>query len=163
MGIKHEILKLFNTRAAYYKGIPVNIFGLPVFKDKSRKSVQNAWYALKNDGCLAVENERFLVTKKGRAYLKEQVLSEHIFSSPFPKDSPKNLLVIYDIPEEKKPEREWFRRHLRKFGYTMIQRSAWIGPSPLPEEFLSYVKKIGLKSTLKTFKLIRPYLISDRA
>ena len=78
-------------------------------------------------------------------------------NSSFSENTPKNLLVMYDIPEDKKPEREWFRRHLIKFGYVMIQRSVWVGPSPLPKDFLTYVKKIGLKDNLKTFKLAKGY------
>ena len=79
------------------------------------------------------------------------------FNSPFEADSPKNLIVMYDIPHAKKKERDWFRRQLQKFDYVMIQKSVWVGPSPLPKEFLEYVKGIGLKGQLKSFKLARPY------
>lgn len=75
------------------------------------------------------------------------------------KDSPKNLLVIYDIPESKKTERDWFRRQLKSFDFSMIQRSVWVGPSTLPKDFLVYVKIIGLQKQFKIFKLARPYKI----
>ena len=39
----------------------------------------------------------------------------------------------------------------------MIQKSVWVGPSPLPKEFMNYISKIGLKSTIKTFKLAKGY------
>ncbi len=64
---------------------------------------------------------------------------------------------MYDIPEDKKAEREWFRFHLKKFGYEMIQRSVWVGPSPLPKDFLDYLGEIKLKSHVKTFKLAKSY------
>ena len=64
---------------------------------------------------------------------------------------------MYDIPHEKKKERDWFRRHLKKFNYIMIQKSVWVGPSPLPKDFLDYVKSIGLLNQLKTFKLAKSY------
>ena len=64
---------------------------------------------------------------------------------------------MYDIPEDKKKERDWFRRHLAKFGYAMIQRSVWVGPSPLPEDFVSYIKELGLKDKLKVFKVAKTY------
>ncbi len=69
---------------------------------------------------------------------------------------------MYDIPENKKKEREWFRRQLQKFDYIMIQRSVWVGPSPLPKEFLDYVKKIGLSGQMRTLKLAKPYSKGDR-
>jgi CRISPR/Cas system-associated endoribonuclease Cas2 len=79
------------------------------------------------------------------------------FDSPFGNSSPKNLIVMYDIPHEQKKERDWFRRQLVNFGYIMIQKSVWVGPSPLPKEFVDYVKMLGLKDKLKTFKLAKPY------
>ena len=79
------------------------------------------------------------------------------FHSMFAETAPRNLIVMYDIPHEKKKERDWFRRHLKKFNYMMIQKSVWVGPSPLPKDFLDYVKSIGLLNQLKTFKLAKPY------
>lgn len=85
--------------------------------------------------------------------LKKENLDYVFFDSPFSKNSPKNLLVLFDIPEDKKTEREWFRRQLREFGYEMVQKSVWVGPSPLPEEFINYIKTIGLLGCVKTFRL----------
>lgn len=79
------------------------------------------------------------------------------FSSPFNKLSPKNLIVMYDIPHNLKKERDWFRRQLIKFEYTMIQKSVWVGPSPLPKDFLAYLKEIKIGNNFKTFKLAKPY------
>jgi hypothetical protein len=39
----------------------------------------------------------------------------------------------------------------------MIQKSVWVGPSPLPKDFLEYVKSIKLLGQLKAFKLAKPY------
>ena len=81
------------------------------------------------------------------------------FGSEFKKDAPKNLIVMYDIPHTRKKERDWFRRQLVNFDYIMIQKSVWVGPSPLPREFLDCIKIIGLKDKLKTFKLAKSYPI----
>ncbi len=116
---------------AYYKGMRVNAFGLPIPKKNNQNRIKQ-----KN--------------RKKNFY--------HIaFSSPFKNDSPKNLILMYDVTEEKKKERDWFRRQLKNFDYTMIQRSVWVGPSPLPKEFLDYIKSIGLQKYLKTFKLAKAY------
>ena len=117
--------------ARYYKGMRVNVnaLGLPVFGNK-RQNLQR-------------KNPK-------RFYLDS-------FSSPFQKDSAKNLIVMYDIPSGQKKERDWFRRHLIKFGYIMIQKSVWVGPSPLPKDFLDYLKEIKIGDNFKTFKLAKPY------
>ena len=77
-------------------------------------------------------------------------------------NSPRDLVVMYDFPKDKIKERNWFRRHLQKFGYIMIQKSVWVGPSPLPKDFLNYVKSIGLLNQLVTLKLAKPYLKGDK-
>jgi DNA-binding transcriptional regulator PaaX len=116
---------------AYYKGIRVNVLGLPIAKKNPKDRIK------KNN-----RKRKFYYTA---------------FSSPFVESSPKNLILMYDVVEEKKKERDWFRRQLKNFGYIMIQRSVWVGPSPLPEEFIQYVKSVGLQDHLKSFKLAKPY------
>ena len=112
----------------------VNSFGLPVFIDDSEEK-----YNKEN----IIKNKRLYHTS---------------FTSPFNKSTPKNLIVMYDIPHEMKKERDWFRRHLIKFGYIMIQKSVWVGPSPLPKSFLEYLKEIKIGDKFKTFKLAKSYI-----
>lgn len=83
------------------------------------------------------------------------------FNSSFRENTPKNLIVMYDIPSGMKKEREWFRRQLIKFGYVMIQKSIWVGPSPLPKDFLLYLKEVKIVDKFKTFKLAKPYDASN--
>ena len=109
----------------------VNMFGLPSFDDS--------------------ENKKKISKTPKRLYLRS-------FISDFKKDLPKNLLLIYDIPEGRKKERDWFRRQLKNFDFVMIQRSVWVGPSPLPKDFLDYLKRIGLQKEFKTFKLTKSYI-----
>ena len=119
------------TRTFYYKGMRVNAFGLPTTGSSQKTRI-----------------------KKDHRKKKFYHLT---FKSEFKKDAPKNLIVMYDIPHTKKKERDWFRRQLKNFDYVMIQKSVWVGPSPLPKEFMDYIKIIGLKDKLKTFKLAKSY------
>ncbi len=131
MWISEYTIVMSQMRKVYrYKGVKTNILGLPIFDADDRK------------------NQKRNPTK--RKYL-------HSFTQIDIKSGPKDLLVIYDIPDNKKIERDWFRRQLKSFDFIMIQRSVWVGPSPLPIEFLSYVKSIGLNIEFKTFKLTQPY------
>ena len=115
----------------FYKGVRVNAFGVPILNsDKSR-------------------------IKKDHRKRKFYYIT---FRSVFNKSAPKNLIVMYDIPHEMSRKRDWFRRQLKNFDYIMIQKSVWVGPSPLPKDFLDYVKLIGLKKQLKTFKLAKSYV-----
>ena len=110
----------------------VNAFGLPMFSNPGKKQIK-------------------------RIHKRVRSLYHASFISSFKRDAPKNLLLIYDIPEGRKKERDWFRRQLIKFRYIMIQKSVWVGPSPLPKDFLSYLKEIKIKDNFKTFKLAKSY------
>ncbi len=120
-----------------YKGVRVNAFGIPAFlldKEEKPKSV--------------------------RAQRKYSEYKHFIFN--FPITAPKDLIVICNFPFARRSERDWFRYQLKGFNYTRIQKSVWVGPSPLPKNFLNYVKSIGLLNKLKILKLDRPYLEKTR-
>jgi len=115
-----------------YRGIKIGAFGLPTTGKKQVKP-----------------------TKRNKR------IYNRVIKSPFGKNDPKDLIVMYDIPHTDKLERERFRRQLKIFGYIMIQRSVWVGPSPLPKTFINYVKSVSLSDKLKTFQLARPYNDSE--
>ena len=157
MSIPEKILNLLNTPTRHYKGIPVNCFGLPVFKEYNKQSVKNSLSKLHSKNYIKYYGTSIKITKEGKKYIKRRNAFLKTFNATFDKNQEKNLLVLFDIPEDKKSEREWLRRHLIKFGYIMVQKSVWVGPSPLPKEFINYIKKIKLQGFIKTFKLTGGY------
>ena len=120
-----------------YKGVTVNRFGIPVFSSGKKDTWKKG--------------------TPGRKYYQYRY-----FNFNFPVSAPRDLVIIYDISGDKRKERDWFRRHLKKFDYIMIKQSVWVGPSPLPKEFLNYVKSIGLSNQLVTLKLAKPYSINNK-
>lgn len=159
-----EILEGLWNVTAYYKGLRVNIFGFPMpWKPDSRysqNSASNTISRLRKDGLVEIKDGKWLLTEKGKKYFESKRKLSFKFSSPFVLNAPKNLLLMFDIPELKKAERNWLRWHLREFQYYMIQKSVWVGPSPLPKKFGAYLKEIGLYNCIKTFKLAKPYKIN---
>ena len=158
MSIQNYLLELFQTPRYRYKGVSVDVFGLPTFKGFKRNSINVALSRLEMKQYITFEGSFLKLTEDGRKYIARRKARLQIFKSSFKKKSSKNLLVIFDIPEVRKAEREWFRFHLKKFNYIMIQRSVWVGPSPLPEEFINYLRYIKLLDCIKTFKLARDYI-----
>ncbi|HAS80908.1 MAG: hypothetical protein UR25_C0001G0008 [Candidatus Nomurabacteria bacterium GW2011_GWE1_32_28] len=157
------ILKEFLQPRFRYKGMPVNLLGFPVLDNKkfNRVKLSKQIYRLKQKEFIKKEGHFLHVTLKGKEYVKRKQESLSLFESKNFKSEKKDLIVMFDIPESKKAEREWFRFHLKKFGYLMIQRSVWVGPSPLPGDFLDYLKEIKLKICVKTFKLAKSYKDKD--
>jgi len=157
MSIKNEILQILNTPKYYYKGIPISALFLPALGNYNEKSVRNNFYYLNKNGYIEKSGVNFIISKNGKTYLEKNKKIQLKNFDGIENNSQKNLLLLYDIPEGKKTKRDWFRRTLIKFGFVMIQKSVWVGPSPLPKEFLEYVKLIGLKDSIKTFKLEKGY------
>ena len=157
MSIEDKIFKILFEPAYKYKGMPVNMLGLPAIFSHNKQSINNTVYKLNKNGYILRENNYIFLSPKGRKYVASKKMKLIAFNSPYKKEAPKNLLVMFDIPEVKKAEREWFRFHLKRFGYEMIQRSVWVGPSPLPKDFLDYIEGIKLKECIKTFKLAKSY------
>jgi DNA-binding transcriptional regulator PaaX len=116
---------------------------------------------LKKRGYIKEANGNYFITYMGEQFLEEgtrDVFKK--FTSEKTDKDPKDLLILYDIPQEQTSIRNWFRRELRKFHFIMIQRSVWVGPSPLPKDFVQYVKEIKLNNNFKTFKLAKGYSLS---
>lgn len=157
MSIVKEILKeLWNTELNY-KGMRVNIFGIPRFKKYSSRSIRTTIDRLKRKGIVEKELSNIVLSKYGKEYVRRKIDSLKQFDKPENISKERNLLVMFDVPIEKKAEREWFRWHLKKFGYIMVQHSVWVGPSPLPKEFKEYLEEIKLNKCIKTFKLAKSY------
>lgn len=158
MSIAIEILEdLWNIKLKY-KGVPTRAFFISVPGHDNLQSRRNSLSKLHKNGFIEKKNGDWSITQTGEKYLKGNKRLKN-FDSPFQKSSPKNLLLMFDIPESRQNERKWLRKHLIKFNYFMLQKSVWIGPSPLPKEFLNYIKKIVLMSSIKTFKLAKPYIV----
>jgi hypothetical protein len=157
MSIVGEILEeLWNTELNY-KGVRVNIFGIPHFKQYNKKSVQATINRLYKNGTIEKELKGIVLSKYGKEYVKRKFDSLKQFDRPDNISNKRDLLIMFDIPTEKKSHREWLRWHLKKFNYIMVQKSAWVGPFHLPKEFSDYIKSIKLDKCIKTFKLSKPY------
>ena len=53
-------------------------------------------------------------------------------------------LVIFDIPESLKRYRDWIRYQLIGFGFSMLQKSVWIGAYQIPSDFIHDLRELNL-------------------
>lgn len=162
MSAERDILeylrKTKNKPTIKYKGMHLGFLGLPDFKYYKYQTLANNCSSLKNRGYIKEMNGNYFITYKGEEFLEKVVrVNFKKFTTEKTKNGPKDLLVLYDVPQDQTSLRNWFRRELKIFHFVMIQRSVWVGPSPLPKEFVSYLKSVGLKDSIKTFKLTKGY------
>jgi len=164
MSAEKEILKYFNEnknkRIIKYKGFRTTFLGLPDFKHYKYQTLANKFSSLKQKKYIKEINNTYFITKAGENFLNQQSRNTFkTFKSEKTEKDPKDLLILYDIPQDQTSIRNWFRRELRIFHFVMIQRSVWVGPSPLPKDFLDYVKEIKIDDNFKTFKLEKGYYL----
>ena len=62
-------------------------------------------------------------------------------------------LIIFDVPEVERKKRDWLREEVKKFGFKMVQKSVWLGESPLSEDFLEDLRYMGLLGYVNIYRL----------
>ncbi len=94
------------------------------------------------------EQKGFLLTQKGA----EKVLRAQfkITENKKRKDS-KWVMVIFDIPERKKIERDSFRNLLQEMGFEMLQRSIWVCPYDKYEDTQKVSSALNIQSYIRIF------------
>lgn len=60
-------------------------------------------------------------------------------------------IVMLDLPESRKQEREALRYLLKKAGFIPIKNSVWVSPHPLEHLFTSIKSDLGLSTELMIF------------
>ena len=156
MPLTNEILTEIWNREYNYKGIRVNIFGIPRFKKYSRRTLRSTIDRLARDQLIEKNFAGLVLSPVGKKYIARKLNSLKQFEFSGKVSSKRELLLMFDILECKKAEREWLRFHLKKFNFIMVQKSVWVGPSPLPKDFQLYLKEIKIEECVKKFKLAQP-------
>ncbi len=158
--ITKEILKsLENKRAYTLNSIKDDVVDkIKATKNPSPTEGQTKSYAvtraLKNmaeNGLIETlhsDNDTYLrITKEGRQKLVSLKLDEDTVIVPSTWDGQWRMILI-DIPESRKNERESLRYLLKKAGFVCLKNSAWISPFPLEHLFMNIKKDLGLETEM---------------
>lgn len=114
------------------------------YNSPAKESVSRTLSRMKNQGLVVRAGTRkqglWRITSKGRSAAKKyrnEADSPDAFRTYFPCDRDNVLrIVTFDIPERQRGKRDWIRENLRLIDFMPLQKSVWIGYSPLPEDFL---------------------------
>lgn len=63
----------------------------------------------------------------------------------------KMIMVIFDIPEEKKFLRDFFREKLKILGFKLLQKSIWVSPLDVLKETQLLAQRLGIEKHTKIF------------
>ena len=113
------------------------------------KSVYNQnLYRLKERGLIVADEDLYKLSKKGVTYYRNpyKLIKEKLVKK-------NKIIIIFDIPENKKRVREWIRKQIKFWDFKMIQKSVWIGYGPLPKEFSRTLKVLKCEDGVKIFNV----------
>lgn len=117
-----------------------------------RASVDGTLSRLKSKNYISKTNGEWRLTTLGKKFKEKERLFDFL-PSPFKESDARTSIVSFDIPMNEATKRNWLRGQLKFFGYTMLQQSLWLGPGPLPKEFIERLKKLNIKEKIKVFTI----------
>lgn len=92
------------------------------------------------------QNDYARLTPTGRK--KATALKLESDTSLLPNWDGKWRMVLLDLPESRKSERESLRYLLKKAGFVCLKNSAWISPFPFEHLFMNIKKDLGLTTEI---------------
>lgn len=116
----------------------------PFLKNKyARSNTKKILKRLEEKGVIYLGGERIVLTEKGLKLSQKLGTEDISISIP---ESWDNIwrLISYDIPDQKKKEREYFRCKLLELGFRKVHESFMIFPYDCKEEIAVFAESLGL-------------------
>lgn len=105
--------------------------GLPFDEDSIQRTVQRLVRGGYLDREGRGEKATYRITSKGEKRLREQIernlLEQEVWDGKW-------RMVVFDIEEEQRRDRDRFRRFIKSLGFGQLQKSIWITPLAVREE-----------------------------
>lgn len=70
-------------------------------------------------------------------------------------------IVAFDIPEREKFKRQWLRGCLKLLGFSLLQKSVWIGKRRLPEKFIKVLRQEDMLRFVQIFGISKTGTIEE--
>ena len=129
---EREILKLVGTGLLVGASFVAPNLPLAFKKGKSKQNYRRSFRQCYDKNLIYLSGEKIRLSEKGQK-LMDQILSEEIEIKKHEWDGIWRI-VSYDIPEEQKKERNYFRRKLTSLGFVELQKSMMVIPYECKEE-----------------------------
>jgi len=114
----------------------------------SIKSFNTNLYRLKKKNLLTADSDGNIIIDKNN--LKSYTIFSRIKDKP---TGETRIIILFDIPEKRRKNRNWLREQLKIWDFKMIQKSFWIGKGVPPKEFTDRLRLLGIDKCIKIFKI----------
>jgi len=118
----------------------------------SKQTFSSILWRLQSQGLAAKSPKGWGITALGGDLIKKIKRAE---DSNLSSEDGIMRLVIFDIPERERKKRIWLRIELTGYGYTLLQKSVWVGYRPLPQNFLEDLDYMNLMRCIHIFSISR--------
>jgi len=149
--VTETLLRILLYKTHSFKEIRAIAKKINSFEDVSDSSIRVTLSRLKKKGLVKRTSQGWSSSVLAEKYLKKP---KKFSKTKFRKNikSKDQMILIYDIPEAMKRERNWLRRELRVMDFKQIQLSVWLGPAPLPKEFVEALGNMRIIKFLNFFR-----------
>ena len=113
-------------------------------KELKEHSARTILWRLQKKGLVDKNKNQYFLTKFGSGFIKK--FRE---KNPEKQWDGKWRIVMFDIPEKMRLERNWLRQQLFNSKYQSLQKSVFIGKYPLEEDIFKEIIRLGLRSYIR--------------
>jgi len=124
------------------------------FRDSNKKyTLQRSFHNVYDKNLILLSGEKVYLSKRGREMLEKMEVEE----IDIQKEEWDGIwrIVSYDIPNELKKERDYFRKRLREWGFKDLQKSMLVIPYECKEEVAIFAQSLGISPYVI-------YLVTDK-
>lgn len=113
-----------------------------------KREIQRRINKLKNQGYLRETEKGLEITPKGRIEMIKVILWKKLKAKKW---DGKWRLIIFDIPEMSRRDRDFLRRELKWIGFWELQKSVWIFPYDMEREMMTLLRlwKLEFKGDIR--------------
>ena|SRR3972149_558981 len=102
---------------------------------------------LQNKGLVEKKDDKYILTFLGLKYFKR--IKQKNSDREIKKWDGRWRVVMFDIPEKLRKERNWLRHQLYGLEYQLIQKSVFLGKWPLTEDFFNEITERRLNNFIR--------------
>ncbi|MFA6076788.1 MAG: hypothetical protein WC735_01790 [Candidatus Paceibacterota bacterium] len=150
-GYSNKILKILGEKTAVSLSEITKQIKTEECSQKPEYAITRSLKGLKDAGLIeqlaSPQNEYARLTKLGRRKIHSLQLDSNTTLVNTTWDGFWRIILL-DLPEDRKSERESLRYLLKKAGFVCLKNSAWISPFPFEHLFTNIKKDLGLSTEM---------------
>lgn len=148
------ILKLLLYKTLPYKDVEELVRKHKQYKNKPSASIRNTLTRLRKKGLVKKTQTGWSSSNLINSVLKNNINELDKIKLQASKNKKNGeIIVMYDIPEYLRSKRDILRDGLKVLDFKQKQQSVWIGPAPLPEEFIKFINDLKITKYINFFKV----------